>query len=450
MPEPFSEQQLGQLEERWRRDPGSRVFLQLAEELRRGGRIVRAIEVLRAGLVLHPAYLSAQVALGRCLHERGDLADAAEVLEKAVAQDPAQLVASRLLIETYIGLADAGRARSRFDFYRLFNDRDSELAQLEERIRALERRGPRGAGGADQQPFAMLVATPATAPLEFAPMPHDAGRDEQPFGALGAPAAGGERFLSACQAENIFRVPAPRVRLAPRASLAPVAPPAAAALAELEAEVETPVAAPAEPAQDRPWWSVDTALRADDLAPSAPEATPAAEVIAPAPAPAAAPPAAEPPWRDRAAGLALEPEPLFAATFSPREIGAEVERETIEEPFDEVYSVAATTAVAPGGGGAASVTLAELYLEQGHLDEAERAFGAVLLERPGDAAAVRGLADVARRREIAAASAAAPAWEPEAAPVAPVAAAGRLSQRKAGALRAYLERLRRGTAAHVS
>ena len=77
MPESFSEQQVAQLEERWRRDPGSRVFLQLAEELRRGGRLARAIEVLRAGLLHHPNYLSAQVALGRCLFERGDHATAA-------------------------------------------------------------------------------------------------------------------------------------------------------------------------------------------------------------------------------------------------------------------------------------------------------------------------------------------------------------------------------------
>lgn len=443
MPDSFNEQHLGQLEERWRRDPGSRIFLQLAEELRRGGRIERAVEILRSGLVLHPAYLSAQVALGRCLFERGDLAGAAEVLERAVAQDPAQVVASKLLIETYLGLGDAGRARSRFDFYRLFNDRDAELAQLDERIRALESRELRAASGADGQPFAALVATPAAPPLAFAPAPHGAPRDEQPFGALGAQLAGADRFVAACRAEDIFRIAAPPAPPAV-ASRSTAEPPDVVAVAVAGSEPEVAAApAAAEPPEEQPWWSIDTAPRAAAPPPSAPPPVAAAALPAPPP------PAAEPPWRDRATGLALEREPLFAATFSPREIGAEVERETIEEPFDEVYSAAATTAAAPAASSAASVTLAELYLEQGHFEEAARAFGAVLLERPGDAAAVRGLAEVARRREIAIASAAAPAWEPEPEP-SPSAPTGSLSQRKAGALRAYLERLRRGTAAHVS
>jgi hypothetical protein len=44
------------------------------------------------------------------------------------------------------------------------------------------------------------------------------------------------------------------------------------------------------------------------------------------------------------------------------------------------------------------VTLARLYLEQGHLDDAERAFRSVLDRQPGDPLAARGLEEVARLR----------------------------------------------------
>jgi DNA-binding SARP family transcriptional activator len=71
LPEPFSAEHLRELRQRWERDPKSRAFLQLAEEYRRAGRLDDAVHVLQAGLQEHPTYLSAQVALGRCLMDSG-------------------------------------------------------------------------------------------------------------------------------------------------------------------------------------------------------------------------------------------------------------------------------------------------------------------------------------------------------------------------------------------
>ena len=437
MPEPFSEQHLAQLEERWRRDPGSRVFLQLAEELRRGGRLERATEILRAGLVRHPTYLSAQVALGRCLAERGDHRAATEVLERAVGQDPAQLVANRLLIESYLALGDGVRARARLDFYQLFSERDDEFRRLEARVLKLESPPPSAAPAAPARPFGELPGI-AAPPLAFAPAPRAARREERPFGGLTAPRSAAERLLAACRRESIFAVAAP----------APLAV-AAAVSAPLPAPVEEPPAPllAEAPAASTPWWAAAPAVEAES-APAEPAELAAEDSAAPAPTPAMAPAlAAAPPWREPAPELALESEAtLFATSFSPREIGAEVERETIEEPFDEVYSAAAATAPVAAS---ASVTLAELYLEQGHLEEAERTFRAVLADRPEDTTARRGLTEIAARRSRRAAAEVESAWTPEATPAEPEATAGSLSRRKAGALRAYLDRLRRGASAHV-
>src|SRR5437762_1276050 len=94
-----SEYHLTYLRERWERDRSSRIFLQLAEEYRRRGLHAEAIEVLETGLGYHPGYLAAQVALGRCRLEIGDVETAVAVFERVLTQDPTQAVASRLLVE---------------------------------------------------------------------------------------------------------------------------------------------------------------------------------------------------------------------------------------------------------------------------------------------------------------------------------------------------------------
>ncbi|HLF55688.1 MAG TPA: tetratricopeptide repeat protein, partial [Thermoanaerobaculia bacterium] len=143
MSEPSSAENLAVLAERWGRDKSSRLFLQLAEELRRAGRIGEAIEVLVDGLLYHPDSVAGLVAMGRCRLDQGDEREAVRVLERAVERDPAQLVANKLLCEAWIRLGDAEQARSRLSIYRILNERDAEIAQLVRRIGELER--PRSA-----------------------------------------------------------------------------------------------------------------------------------------------------------------------------------------------------------------------------------------------------------------------------------------------------------------
>jgi hypothetical protein len=78
-----------------------------------------------------------------------------------------------------------------------------------------------------------------------------------------------------------------------------------------------------------------------------------------------------------------------------------------------------------------SARLGWLYLEQQHLDDAERIFRAVLAWRPEDEAARRGLDACAERRRL-------PVPLPTAPPSPPA--------RRIGRLRAYLEAIRRSGA----
>ncbi|HTM27652.1 MAG TPA: tetratricopeptide repeat protein [Vicinamibacterales bacterium] len=82
-------------------DPASIAFAALAEEFRRLGRYDEAIETCRAGLVRHPAYLSARVTLGRALIEAGDFEGAREELETVLRSAPENLAAIRGLAQIH-------------------------------------------------------------------------------------------------------------------------------------------------------------------------------------------------------------------------------------------------------------------------------------------------------------------------------------------------------------
>jgi tetratricopeptide (TPR) repeat protein len=476
--EGFSEDRLSELAERWERDPSSRIFLQLAEEYRRAGQLEKAVEALERGLQSHPSYLSALVALGRCRLELDRDASAVEALEQAVVYDPAQLVANKLLVEAYLRTGQAAKARERLEFYRLFNDRDEEIEALEQRIAEAGAAAPAApvaetASGAE--PAAPAAARPAELPrartsgevfdlVGAAPRtiglepPRRPDRPQEPFGPLGRTGRARRRIALAFAEAGLFpaAVPPEAVPVAP--APAPEPPPPAAA---------APVAVPETPAESVP----------------PPELVPAAEPEPPASRPAAEtmPPAApsRPPWGvgTRAAEVEFDArEEVVAAPFSPRTIGEEVESEVIEEPFDEVLEAGSAASAMPRTpapeeeaepvaeevaaaeaerASRGSSTLGELYLSQGHLDEAEEQFRLVLEVRPEDAGALAGLAAIAERRAAATKRAAPPVAVSAAAAAAPRAAApapGGLTRRKLETLRSYLERLRRsrGEGARVS
>jgi len=91
------------LRRRIQKDPASIAFAQLAEEYRRAGLHAEAVDVCRAGLAVHPGYLSARVTLGRALIELGQVDDAQRELELVVKGAPENLAAIRGLAEIHHG-----------------------------------------------------------------------------------------------------------------------------------------------------------------------------------------------------------------------------------------------------------------------------------------------------------------------------------------------------------
>jgi tetratricopeptide (TPR) repeat protein len=92
-------QRIEDLRRRVQKDPASIAFAQLAEEYRRAGQFQEAVDVCRAGLKIHPGYLSARVTLGRALIELDHRDDAQAELELVLASAPENLAALRGLAE---------------------------------------------------------------------------------------------------------------------------------------------------------------------------------------------------------------------------------------------------------------------------------------------------------------------------------------------------------------
>lgn len=94
-------ERLDELRRRLQKDPASIAFAQLAEELRRMGQYQEAVDVCRAGLAVHPSYLSARVTLGRALIELNQVEEARQELETVRRSAPENLAAIRALADIH-------------------------------------------------------------------------------------------------------------------------------------------------------------------------------------------------------------------------------------------------------------------------------------------------------------------------------------------------------------
>ena len=119
-------------------DPKSLLFYPLAEELRKVGQFAEAEQVLRTGLTTHATYLSAWVVLGRVLKEQQKYTDAVGALNRALELDRGNVVAARLLAETYLAMGEKIEAIKKYKLVHalLPGDEDIEatIVRLEQEL----------------------------------------------------------------------------------------------------------------------------------------------------------------------------------------------------------------------------------------------------------------------------------------------------------------------------
>ncbi|MFY9550476.1 MAG: tetratricopeptide repeat protein, partial [Thermoanaerobaculia bacterium] len=199
MAEPTVEARIRDLERRLDMDPGSRLFVSLAEEYRKVGRVKDALSALQKGLLAHPGYVAAQVALGRVYLEANQITDAIATLTKVLAADPGNLVAAKSLADIHLGRGDKLESLKKYKLYRaLSGDRkvDVIIADLEPQVAPKPVTPPRTVAPAEplpppprfqetdkgrrRPPPKMSGAMPASAmdePFEITPLPFEPGED---------------------------------------------------------------------------------------------------------------------------------------------------------------------------------------------------------------------------------------------------------------------------------
>jgi tetratricopeptide (TPR) repeat protein len=100
----FSE--IAKLNEKYNKDPRSRIFVQLADCYRKNNMIDEALDVLNKGLEYHPQYPLAYLVLGKCYFDKRAYIQARDAFEKTIAFDPNNIVALRMLAKTCEVLKD--------------------------------------------------------------------------------------------------------------------------------------------------------------------------------------------------------------------------------------------------------------------------------------------------------------------------------------------------------
>jgi tetratricopeptide (TPR) repeat protein len=91
--------EIEKLERRYAENPKGRNFAPLADAYRKAGQLDQAIELCTSGLERHPDYVSAYIVYGRCLIDQHNDAEAGTTFRKVLDLDPENVIAFRVLAE---------------------------------------------------------------------------------------------------------------------------------------------------------------------------------------------------------------------------------------------------------------------------------------------------------------------------------------------------------------
>jgi len=183
---------LDDLRRRVEKDPASIAFAQLAEEFRRAGELQQAVDVCRAGLAIHPAYLSARVTLGRALIELNQLQDAEAELALVLKSAPDNLAAIRGLAEVHHRRGERPEALAQYRLALALAPNDPDLQETVNDLAHELEPSPRGADPVDgltleQAAAAFSKHLPPPKPFRAVPPPGSQAQVKPPSPQPSAP-----------------------------------------------------------------------------------------------------------------------------------------------------------------------------------------------------------------------------------------------------------------------
>ncbi|HYK82452.1 MAG TPA: tetratricopeptide repeat protein [Gemmatimonadales bacterium] len=425
--------EIEKLEKRWAENPKGRNFAPLADAYRKAGELDRAIELCKAGLARHPDYVSAHIVYGRCLIDQHNDAGASEVFRKVLTLDPENVLGLKILAE----IAErGGRYEETVEWLGRLLNADPMNGEAGEALIRAKSKAAQAATVKTAAPLVPATPAPAAPPPAPAPPPPAAARATAARAPAPAPSAGPAARSGVAAPAPAGARPTPRPSAAPPAPPAPPGPPrpppppparapaTGASVARLVPEA-TPPQRPApdfvvqsEEPPPPPQLSVTGQPRDIETFDGTLDFNAVAHDAARADGLEVQEEVRLKPQELHVEGLARTQYESGAYTPPPEAAGAEETFPKIDLPLimpDEVPARAPAGSAGVGGvGGPADTappaavrlsdddgaadtaalsrvepvlteTMAELYLRQGHLDEALRVYQALLAERPGDA-----------------------------------------------------------------
>ena len=160
--------EIEKLERRYADNPHGLTFAPLAEVHRKNGDVARALELLTAGLELHPNYIPASIVLGRCHQDLGDLPAAEAAFAHVLRLDDENVIALKSLADINERLEHFGEAE---DWLRRLVSVDRSNDEAREQLRRLEVR--KKEAEVNPEPAAAAAATLEVIDLEPETSPAD-------------------------------------------------------------------------------------------------------------------------------------------------------------------------------------------------------------------------------------------------------------------------------------
>lgn len=358
-----------------------RYFAPLANEHRKAGDIDQAIAICREYLPQQPGHMSGHIVYGQALYEARQFEEAKSVFETALTLDPENLIALRHLGDIALIVGDADAAKG---WYRRVLEADPRNEEIQAQLATLDRTSSPSPSSSAPPAQPAVTADSPTAEIRLDSVSVGKGSEGRET-AAGATTIADLPTLepihsadaeahAALTSESAATAPTERLELD---SVVPGVPPSDTppsggfSLDGLETtSLANPDAAAAEasstatvPESVSPASTLELDMPSPDALPSASGADPATESSLTGSD--ASPAIADQP------GSAEQVELLDLSIGSPS-----AEPEHLEET---------AARPAPDAGPFVTETMAELYLQQGHREEALRVYRALLDQRPGDA-----------------------------------------------------------------
>ena len=353
--------EIEKLEKRWAENPKGRNFAPLADAYRKAGELDRAIELCTAGLERHPDYVSAHIVFGRCLIDQKNDTGASDVFRKVLALDPENVLALKILAEI---AARGGRFDEAAEWLGRLLSADPMNGDAAEALGRAKSKAAQSAPKPAPEPVVRLVPEAAPPAQPDLVIEHGSEEPTSPVLNVKSPPADIETFdgtldfnavaHNAAKADGIEVQE--EVELEPQDLVVE-------GLAHTQYESGN-FAMPPEAAEGDDGPTIDLPLLMPDDGPDAapalsPEPPVFAEEVPPAPAAR---------WTPTVAGAAGS-------------VGAEPPAAVVLSDDDGAADTAALSRAEP----VLTETMAELYLRQGHEEDALRVYQALLAQRPMDA-----------------------------------------------------------------